>query len=137
MPSIEVTPAGNQLYEVELRDTQGASHHTVSVDDRLVDTLATDDVSMQDVVIASMEFLTGREAREELDREIDLAAIAERYDGFTEQVPARAQVLADQETAPPVDDDGAEGEPTGDDRLLAEVKSEQERGEVDQGQRRL
>lgn len=136
MPSIHVTPAGDQLFEVELRDQQGASSHTVSVDDTLVERLAANDVALQDVVIASLEFLTAREDREELDREIDLAAIAERYDGFTEQVPARARVLADQQTAPPTDDEGSQGELTGDDRLLAEVKEEQEQGEVDTGQRR-
>jgi hypothetical protein len=135
MSSIEVTPAGNQLYEVTLHDPEGTSQHTVSLDDALVERVASDDISMQDVVIAAMEFLTGREGRDELDREIDLADVAARYDGFEEQVPARAQALAAQETTHPVDD--GTDEPTGDERLLAEVKQEQADGDVSSGQREL
>ena len=135
MPTIHVTPAGEQLYEVELQDVDGDSRHTVSVEDPLVEQIATDEMSMQDVVIAAMEFLTARVPRPELDRDISLATVAERYPGFVEQVPARARVLAQQMTAPPTDDEGAADAPTGDARLLAEVREEQAAGEVSQGRR--
>jgi hypothetical protein len=137
MPSIEITPAGDQLFEVELRDPQGASSHTVALGDGLVERLASDGMSLQDVVIAGIEFLTSHVEREQLDREIDLGAVAERYEGFDEQVAARARELARQETAPPTDDAGVTDEPTGDERLLAEVKDEQARGEVDSGRHRI
>jgi hypothetical protein len=135
MSTIQVTPAGNQLYEVEISDPEGTTtQHTVTLGDELVDRVATDDVPMQDVVVAAMEFLTGRESRETLDREIDLAAVADRYEGFVEEVPARARILADREPSHPVDEPER---PTGDDRLLAEVKEEQADGDASTGRSEL
>jgi hypothetical protein len=131
MSSIQVTPAGNQLYEVEIHDPEGTTtQHTVTLGDALLDRVAIDDVPMRDVVVAAIEFLTARESRDALDREIDLTAVADRYEGFVEEVPARARVLAAGEPSHPVDE--AE-RPTGDDRLLAEVEEEQARGDASTG----
>jgi hypothetical protein len=135
MSSIQVTPAGNQLYEVEIHDPEGTTtQHTVTLGDALLERVATDDVPMQDVVVAAIEFLTGRESRDQLDAEIDLGAVAARYEGFDEEVPARARVLAGRESSHPVDD---EGRPTGDDRLLAEVEEEQAEGDASRGRTEL
>ncbi len=128
MTAIDVTPAGNQLYSVEIRDEDGSSSHTVTVPDHFIEQLDTDGVSVQDLVFAALAFLTSREGHHELDEQVDLAEVAQRYEGFTERIGA----LARQRTLQGIEADTDDGEdhPTGDDRLLAEVEQEQERGDV-------
>jgi hypothetical protein len=127
MTAIDVTPAGNQLYSVDIRDEDGSSTHTVTVPDQFLDQVNTDGVSVQDLVFAALAFLTSREGHHELDEQVDLAEVAERYEGFTERIAA----LARQRTLQGAQDTGTGDErPSGDDRLLAEVKQEQREGEV-------
>jgi hypothetical protein len=139
MSTIQVTAAGNQLYEVEIHDPEGSStQHTVTLGDGLLDRVAVDDVPMRDVVAAAVEFLSGHEGRQELDREIDLSAAAARYDGFLDEVPARARSLASQPAALQTDDERAAADaPSGDERLLAEVRREQADGDATSGRREL
>lgn len=129
MTAIDVTPAGNQLYAVDIRDEDGSSSHTVTVPDHFLERLDTEGVAVQDLVFAALAFLTSREGHQELDEQVDLAEVAERYEGFTERIAdlARQRSLRGLEG-----DDAAGGDerPSGDDRLLAEVEQEQRDGDV-------
>jgi hypothetical protein len=127
MTAIDVTPAGNQLYAVDIRDEDGSSSHTVTVPDHFLERLDTDGVAVQDLVFAALAFLTAREGHHELDEQVDLAEVAERYEGFTERISD----LARQRTLQGVDDDTRDAQrPSGDERLLAEVRREQREGDV-------
>lgn len=42
MTAIDVTPAGNRLFQVDIRDAEGESRHEVTVPDELVEQLDTD-----------------------------------------------------------------------------------------------
>jgi hypothetical protein len=133
MTAIDVTPAGNQLFQVDIRDEEGESRHQISVPDGLMDQLDTDGLAMQDLILASVDFLTTRESRQDLDPSISLGDVAERYDDFTEAVPAMARERATTEGQPTgYRAEGQTDEPTlsGDDRLLAEVRDEQAEGQA-------
>jgi hypothetical protein len=130
MAAINVTPAGNQLYEVDIRDQQGGSQHEISVPDALLDRMDTDGIAVQDIVRAAVEFLTTRQSREDLDVDIDLSAMADRYEEFVVQVPARARELATDQGPPTGIHTADRDEPTGDERLVAEVRAEQADGQA-------
>jgi hypothetical protein len=135
MTAIDVTPAGNQLFQVDVKDADGDSRHEVTVSDDLLMKLDTDGLAMQDIVFASVQFLTSREDREDLPPRIDLSEVAERYDGFVEQVPelARARQTDDE----PMHGSRARQELaeedqalTGRERLIAETKEAQANGQA-------
>ena len=137
MAAIEVTPAGNQLYQVVVTDGGYESRHRLTVPDELVRRMDTGGVAMQDVVLAATEFLLEREGHDELPPEIDLGAVADRYDGFVEQIPVRARERASGEAPPTgahVDD---REEPTGDERLRADVERDQQAGQASRQDRRF
>lgn len=135
MTAIDVTPAGNQLFQVDVKDADGDSRHEVAVSDDLLMKLDTSGLALQDIVFASVQFLTSREDREDLPPRIDLAEVAERYDDFTEQVPelARARTTDDE---PPTgtrakQELAEEDQPlTGRERLIAETKEAQANGQA-------
>ena len=129
MTAIDVIPAGNQLYEVEVRDEDGTSTHQVSVADHFLEALDADGVAAQDLVFAAMAFLADREGHHELDDRIELAELADRYEGFTDRIAdlARQRTLHEARRQ-----DEPSDEPTGDERLLAEVEREQRDGDVSQ-----
>ncbi|GEM_PF-5093139 len=130
MTSINIVPAGNQLYEVEVSDDTGTSRHEVGIPDRLLAELDLADVAVQDVVRVAVEFLVEREGRDRLAREIDLGSATERYPELVEQLTSGSRVRPSRQTPPPGLHDAEPDEPTGDRRLVAEVEQEQRSGEA-------
>ena len=137
MTAIDVTPAGNQLFQVDVKDADGDSRHEVTVPDDLLMKLDTDGLAMQDIVFASVQFLTSRQDRADLPPSIDLAEVADRYDDFTEQVPELARARASEDG--PAHGSRAqqeladEDQPlTGRERLIAETKEAQANGQASQ-----
>ncbi|TVR22100.1 MAG: hypothetical protein EA387_09240 [Nitriliruptor sp.] len=130
MTSIDIVPAGIQLYEVEVSDDSGTSRHHVGMPDRLLAELDLDDVAAQDVVRVAVEFLVEREGRDRLAREIDLGSTTERYPELEEQLTSAARARASRQTPPPGLHDADPDAPTGDRRLVAEVEQEQRAGEA-------
>ena len=130
MTAIDVVPAGNQLYEVEVHDEDGTSTHQVTVPDEFLGELDTEGIAAQDVVFAAVAFLTDREGHHELDDHIDLATMADNYEGFADRIAD----LARQGTLREARREGQPEEPapSGDERLLQEVREEQRDGEVSQ-----
>lgn len=130
MTAIDVVPAGNQLYEVEISDQDGTSRHEVSVADSFLDELDTDGVAAQDLIFAAVAFLTDREGHHELDDRIELSQVADRYEGFSDRIAdlARQRTLHEARREGPSE----ESQPSGDERLLDEVRREQQAGEVSQ-----
>lgn len=135
MTTIDVTPAGNQLFQVDVKDADGDSRHEVTVSDDLLMRLDTGGLALQDIVFASLQFLTSREDRQDLPPRIHLAEVAERYDDFVDRVPelARARASDDQ----PMHGSRArqeladEDQPlTGRERLIAETKEAQANGQA-------
>ena len=136
MTRIEVTPAGNQLYQVDIEDGEGRSQHEIGVPDALLMRLDVRGLAMRDVVHAAVDFLVDQVGRQALDAEVDLGIEAERYEGFDEEVPARARQRASSDEPPTgmrtVDRDA----PRGNERLVAEVEEEQRQGRASQPERR-
>jgi hypothetical protein len=132
MSTIDVTAAGDQRYQVDIRDDEQVTDHDVGVPDELVARLDTDGLAMRDIVAAAVEFLIGREGRDGLDHEIDLGEVARRHPDLLQVVPQRARELAAQPDAPPRDETR-----DSDERLIAEVEREQEAGEASEPTRRL
>lgn len=129
MTAIDVFPAGNQLYRVEIRDDDGTSSHEVTVPDDLVAGLDTRNVAIQDLVFAAVAFLTSREGHHELDDRIDLSEVAGRYEGFTARIADLARQRAEQQATRDEREHGDE-QLSGDERLLAEVEQEQRAGQA-------
>jgi hypothetical protein len=125
---IDVTPAGNQLYQIDLRDATGTSRHEIGLPDALLERLELTDVAASEVLVAAVELLLDREGRHGLDREVDLAAALDRNEELLDELPARIRERA--EAAPPTLDTPSADRSTSDDRLVAEVKEEQRAGEV-------
>jgi hypothetical protein len=123
---IDVTPTENQLYEVDIRDATGASQHEIGLPDDLLDRLELREVAAKDVLVASVELVLDRVGRHALDREVDLAALLERYPELVDQIPSR--VRERERAQPPTLDTPPPDEPTQHDRLTAEVEQEQEEG---------
>lgn len=131
MTSIDIVPAGNQLYEVEVSDDTGTSRHHVGMPDRLLaDIDLDDDVAAQDAVRVAVEFLVEREGRDRLAGEIDLGSATERYPELVQQLASGARARASRQTPPPGLHDADPDAPTGDRRLVAEVEQEQRAGEA-------
>lgn len=130
MTAIDIVPAGNQLYEVEISDQDGTSRHEVSVADSFLDELDTDGVAAQDLIFAAVAFLTDREGHHELDDRIELSQVADRYEGFRDRIAdlARQRTLHEARR----EDPSEASQPSGDERLLDEVRREQQAGEVSQ-----
>jgi hypothetical protein len=125
---IDVTPTDNQLYEVEIRDATGSSRHEVGLPDDLLDRLQLREVAAKDVLVASVELVLDRVGRDALDREVDLAALLDRYPELVDQIPAR--VREREQAQPPTLDTAPADEPTPHDRLTTEVEQEQQLGQA-------
>lgn len=127
--SIDVTPAGTGLFQVDLRDERGQSTHEVAVPDDYAEQFAGDDVALQDVVIATMEWRLDREDRQDIPNRFSLADLAGTGD-FDEQLPALARSRATDASPPTGQHTGSRNEDDQDDRLLEQVREEQSRGEL-------
>jgi hypothetical protein len=137
MTAIEIVPAGNQRYQVEIEDDEGRSRHEVDVPDDLRDRLDTEGIAMQDVVRAAVEFLIDQEGRQRLDRQIDLGDVAARYEGFVEVVPEQAHRRATDAEPPTGQRVTERDDRSSDERLVDEVRQEQAEGRRRRQERRL
>lgn len=92
MADINITPAGNQLFEVDIETRNRARTIEVAVPDGFMSRIEVDDdvdLSMQDVVQASVEFALEREGVDGVDGRLSLGEYAEQWPGFTESVGRR------------------------------------------------
>ena len=135
MTAINVIPAGNQLYQVEIDQDGDTSTHELTIPDDLFTHVDPQVVSMQDVALSAVDQLVRLEGRDALDRHIDLGAAAARHGEFLERVTAVAEQRATTATSPDGWQVSEADRPSGDDRLLAEVRAEQEDGEVSRPER--
>jgi hypothetical protein len=137
MTRIDVTPAGNQLYQVDIEDEEGSSQHELGVPDALLMRLDVRGLAMHDVVHVAVEFLVEQVGRQQLDAEIDLGNEAARYESFDEEVPARARERASSVEPPTGMGTSDPDAPTSNERLVAEVQQEQRDGRASRPDRRL
>lgn len=126
----DITPAGNGLFQVTLADDRGSSQHEVAVPDGFVEEVLGDaagEVSLQDVVLAAVDWWIAYEDRWDLAPVFSLDELRGVGD-FEEQLPARARrwSMTPSPTATP--DEEASAGP--DDRLVQEVRAEQDRGQA-------
>lgn len=92
MANLNVTPAGNQLFEVDIETRNRARTIEVAVPDGFMGRIELDDdrsFSMQDVVKASVEFALEREGIDGIPGNVTLDRFADRWPGFTESIGRR------------------------------------------------
>ncbi|HEX2026551.1 MAG TPA: hypothetical protein VHF25_00980 [Nitriliruptorales bacterium] len=89
MATIEITPAGNDLYQVEIRDDQGSSTHEVTVPDGYADKVGAGHVSHQDLVRESVRFLLEREPRQQILSQFALSDIQSYFPEYEDQIAGR------------------------------------------------
>lgn len=130
MTAIDITPAGNHLYQVDISDGDGESHHELTVPDDLVERWQIDEIAMNDVVLAAVDLLVARDGRQSLDERIDLADVAVEDPELIERIPEHAHQRATEQSTPSNLHRTDPDEPSGDERLLEEVKQEQAEGSV-------
>lgn len=126
----DITPVGNGLFQVTLADDRGSSQHEVAVPDGFVEEVLGDaagEVALQDVVLAAVDWRIAHEDRWELAPAFSLDELRGVGD-FEEQLPGRARRWArhGSPTARP-DRDTSAGP---DDRLVEEVRAEQQTGQA-------
>ena len=137
MATVNVTPAGNKLFQVEIHDETGDSTHEVGVPDGFPARVGVEDAALQDVVLAAVRYLLERRDRDQLENRFSLQDVAESYPDFTESVSRRVKDIATGMT-PPTDMHVADEERVdADERLVEQVREEQEAGQATPGQRRL
>ncbi len=95
MATIEVTPAGNDLFRVEITDEQGSSTHEVTVPDGYPEQLGAGDVAHQDLVRESVRFLLEREPREQILGSFDLPVIARYFPEYEEGIGERVATASE------------------------------------------
>lgn len=137
---LNVTPAGNNLFQVEVEQARADEHRAtvieVAIPDGFLDDLALEgDAGPQDVVLEAVRFVLERtDHPDELDERLSLDEVAEQYPGFTESIGRRLE-----------DADKGEGtvhqQHTGDrrpqnrdedDRLIEETRDAQDAGSASQ-----
>ena len=137
MATVNVTPAGNRLFQVEIHDETGQSSHEVGVPDGFAARAGVEDAAMQDVVLAAVRYLLERRDRSEIEGAFSLQDIAENYPDFTESMSRRVADIATGQTPPTNLHVADEDRPDADERLVEQVRAEQAAGEATPGQRRL
>lgn len=140
--SLNVTPAGNNLFQVEVQDSRPeTTNHTsfeVSVPDGFVDDLALEEgAATQDVVLEAVRFVLDRtDDPDQIDGRLDLYELAEQYPGFTESL-GRA-VDRGQGSAPTDQQHTAtRSQQSSDERLVEETRQAQADGNATPGQERF
>lgn len=134
--SIDVTPAGTGLFQVDLRDEQGQSTHEVAVPDEYAERFAGDEVSLQDVVAATMEWRLDREPREDIPNSFSIGELSGTGD-FDQQVAASARDRASGVSPTTGQHTTTRDQADQDDKLLDQVREEQSRGEVSSQPKRV
>lgn len=105
MANIDITPAGNDLFRVEITDGGGTSTHQVSIPDGYPHQLGVGDVSHQDLVFASIRFLLERESKEQIMSEFALPVIARYFPDYENEIADRVGRLGGGSGQPPPDGD--------------------------------
>lgn len=89
MAKIDVTPAGNDLYRVEVTDEQGTSSHDVTIPDGYPDEIGAGDVAHSDLVFESFRFLLEREPKEQIMGRFELPVIARYFPEYEDEIGGR------------------------------------------------
>lgn len=90
MANLTITPAGNQLFEVDIETRSSARTVEVAVPDGFMEQLDVEgEPSMTDVVRATVEFALERETIDGIDGQIRLDRYADRHGDFTESISRR------------------------------------------------
>lgn len=129
---VEIVPAGNQLFSVTLEDDQGTSQHEVAVPDGLAEDLLGDEAgeySLQDLVLASLDWRLQREEREDLPDTFSLADLR-GVDDFDEQLPQRVANRAPSTSSTHRQHQPEREATNADQRLVEQVEREQETGDA-------
>lgn len=83
---IEVTPTDDNTFEVTVKDADGSSTHTVTVDDEYYETLAGGEISREELVRRSFEFLLEREPRQSILPRFELRVITRYFPSYEEEI---------------------------------------------------
>lgn len=106
MATIDVTPAGNNLFRVQVTDEQGSSSHEVTIPDGYPEDLGVEDAALQDLVFESFRFLLEREPREQILRTFELPVIARYFPEYEDRIGDRVGAAADRDQqSPPANGD--------------------------------
>lgn len=129
---VDITPAGNALFQVTLEDERGTSQHEVAVPDGMVEDLLGDEagqVTLQDVALAAIDWYLARDDRQQLAPSVSLDEWHDVGD-FAEQMPPRVRRWA--ATPSPVyrPDPNEEGTGNADARMVEQVRRDQAAGEA-------
>lgn len=89
MASIEVTPAGNDLFRVEVTDGRGTSTHEVTIPDGYPEELGAADVPHTDLVFESFRFLLEREPKEQIMGRFELPVIGRYFPEYEDTIGDR------------------------------------------------
>lgn len=133
---VEIVPVGNQLFSVTLEDDQGTSQHEVAVPDGLAEDLLGDEAgeySLQDLVLASLDWRLQREEREDLPDTFSLADLR-GVDDFDEQLPQRVASRAPSTSSTHRQHQPEREATNADQRLIEQVEREQEAGDASRPQ---
>lgn len=101
MATIDVTPAGNNLFQVQVTDEQGSSSHEVAIPDGYPQELGVEDVPLQDLVFESFRFLLEREPREQILGTFELPVIARYFPEYEDRIGDRVGAAADRDQRSP------------------------------------
>lgn len=140
--ALNVTPAGNNLFQVEVEDTRpGTTNRTsfeVAVPDGFMDDLALEDgAATQDVVLEAVRFVLDRtDDPDQVSGRLHLDELAEQYPGFTESLGRR---LAEGGGGAPTDRQHTASRTgqSSDERLVEETRQAQADGDATPGQERF
>lgn len=138
--ALNVTPAGNGLFQVDIvadtGDTRVERSIEVGVSDVITDLVADRDVALQDVAREAVRYLLDRGAVEDLPARVELADVADRHEGFVDAVVTSAEDSANVSAPPPGQHTAERSDADADDRLVAETRAAQEEGQASSGQQR-
>ena len=129
---VDIVPAGTGLFTVTLEDQDGSSEHDVTVPDGVPEQLLGEDAgdySLQDVVLAALDWRLTREPRTDLPKSFSLADL-QGVDDFDEQLPKRVQERSPSTSASHQQHQPQRASTNADQRLIDEVEREQEAGEA-------
>lgn len=146
--SLRVTPAGNRLFQVEIHeagDDEGqpkgetATERTVEVGvpDAIADLAADKDLSLQDLAVAAVRRLLGRQAVADLPGRVDLLDVADREPGFVEAIVAEAEAIRADGAAPSGAHTAERDERDSDERLVDETRQAQAEGQASSSPQRF
>ncbi|MBW3665052.1 MAG: hypothetical protein KY469_18305 [Actinobacteria bacterium] len=139
---LDVTPAGNALFRVDIVDPDPATTNEttieVAVPDGFVDDLALDaDASLQDVVLEAVRYVLDRtDDPDQIGPEVSLADLASQHPGLAESLRGRLSDRGDGGAPTHMQRVGSRRASDKDQRLVDEVRAEQAAGQASTPERR-